>query len=108
MNTIITAEFDSFEYADKAISRIHSISPKIQCVESCADNRRALDTPPFVVPIAPDYFRIFPAFHNNKNMEETEKCAQLNIVANSRYDDDIEKIIRRYRGKIESKAYRSQ
>lgn len=103
MNTIITAAFESFENADKALGEICRIDSHIHCVETTAQNTKGLDSPPFVVPIAPDYFRIYPTANNN-SCKEHFNLPTLNIVANSKYRTKIEKVIRRFGGNIGNSA----
>ncbi len=104
MNTIITAGFDSFENADKALGEICRIDSRIYCAETTASNTKGLDSPPFVVPIAPDYFRIYPAANNDDFRKELLKSPELNIVADAKYRSKIEKVIRHFGGRIDNSA----
>lgn len=103
MNMTMTAGFESFEKADKALSKIRDISKSIYCAENTAENTQDLDSPPFVVPISPDYFRLCPIANNNAYIHK-DCGAKINIFADCKYEKDIEKIIRRHNGSIESKA----
>ncbi len=107
MNTIITAGFESFENADRALSEIRRINPGIYCDETTAQNTVFLNSPPFVVPIAPDYFRIYPVANNDYQTEDAGS-AKLNIMADSKYQGAIERVIRHHRGSIENRANLAQ